>query len=191
VRSHATALDRPSATTAGQPDGADLYAELFAFAVHRKDVRDNRLRTIRYPPEGEAAIQTVLDSYQPPQWFTFHARVLAFGSEAVSDAVVASRDTDNRIWPAWQARTDAKQAAAADPAGDGAQAAARLTEESKKLAEADKADAVLVQAIRDELHIRPHRNLWQWLLTRSALTNQRRNRQNGPRRLKSRNIRGD
>jgi hypothetical protein len=135
---------------------AGLYAEVFAYAGHRQDVRAHRLSPVRYGPEREALAKSVLDSYQQPSWYELQGRVLAFSSDEVGEAFIDAHAADERMWSALIARQEAVGLAAADPAAADPQAAAALGEEIKVLRQrADEADAALLSAIRRDLQARP------------------------------------
>ena len=131
---------------------ASVYQQVLAFASHQTETRRNKSRPIRYVPRVEAGLQTLLDSYTPPNWFELQANVLAFCPDSVVDAFIAAKAADDEVWAAKEAHIEAVSLNQADPmTSDPNGPLALQSEFQKRVDEAKRTDSELIAIVRDKM----------------------------------------
>lgn len=139
---------------------AAAYTEAIELLRHRVRVRQEQTRQFRWDEETEQRLQTWLDSIKLPEWSSSQARLIAFASPRVLDAVEANGKADNeadRRWDHYKFLCDEAQraphAGVQGPDGNTTIQARNDALAAVKEAEA-KADE-LVTAMREDLHSKP------------------------------------
>jgi hypothetical protein len=136
---------------------AEVYLDAMRLVRHREDVRENTARTLRYDDETEESIKEDLASFKLPDWRDVELRLLAYASLQVIDAIEVSGTAHQLMEKAYQDWTWAKDwMRQGGPGAPTAEQIAQAAEAIKTaLKEADIKDALLMAAIRADLHFRP------------------------------------
>jgi hypothetical protein len=135
---------------------ADTYVDALRSLHRTQTEREDMAHTGRFVNEAERQLEDWLASIQTSEWREIQARLLAYASQPVLDAVLTSeraigmfRETfQNWKWIRDNVGLDSESPTEEDALS--AQQRIRPTME-----EATRRDAVLLEAIRSELHARP------------------------------------
>lgn len=133
---------------------ADVYVKILADAGHRGITRDHKLKPYRFPKEIESRIEATLASYTAPPWFEYEAEVRAYASPKVIAKFQEAHDANEAAYVAEQKHVVASAEAKAGRTTGAASADAAEKVKKARQAAID-ADGALIDAVRDELHIRP------------------------------------
>lgn len=123
----------------------DLYVDLLAFAIHRREDRANELKMFRWDEETEARRKQWLDSHKlPDDMFVMEARIRAFASNRVLQAFDAANAAHAMVRDAVEDK---------DIAPNGEQKRAAFAAIHELLMAAVSTDDALITAVREEVQL--------------------------------------
>lgn len=137
---------------------ADAYIDALRFLQSRQALREEAVRTARFDRQGEDRIRQWLSSFTMPEdWLGVEARMLAYASQPVFDALRESGQANEAIDAARQEWETAREQVGAAPTAERAASDVRTAFDAIKSAieHADGKDEELLAAIRADLHDRP------------------------------------
>jgi hypothetical protein len=135
---------------------ADTYVDALRFLHRTQTELEDMAHTGRFVNEAERQLEDWLAGIQTSEWREIQARLLAYASQPVLDAALASERAIGRFREAFQNWKWIRANVGLDP--EGPTAADALSAEQRirpAMEEASRRDVALLEAIRFELHSRP------------------------------------